>query len=306
MKKTLFILLALCCMLACKKKEENYGSVSYSLSYSGSASKSKVMQSASAKEDADSLYTQFGDYITSLTPVALKAKFLSIDFHNDKPIGTDGDVDDGGYLLALFNSSLSPDSPEHYADFTNNSTINLTPTLGGDLDNETMFSAEEIHFIYLLVQYVYLYQEVVLPSQYNSINIEQFSGTDAVVAGDTLKVRDNPLSKGIYSTYGINDMISFIVFGNASSSYVSATEGNNPIWGSQGGGNALRSNQYTELVFYRPAEGETFHINTEVSFNFNKLIQVYAGADNIPYTSDDKIVYRPKFWDRIHVNVTTN
>jgi len=33
------------------------------------------------------------------------------------------------------------------------------------------------------------------------------------------------------------------------------------------------------------------------------IIHVYAGADNIPYTSDDVIVFEPKFWERIYVDV---
>ena len=36
------------------------------------------------------------------------------------------------------------------------------------------------------------------------------------------------------------------------------------------------------------------------------IIQIYAGADNIPYTSDDIIVMEPKFWERIYVDVTEN
>jgi hypothetical protein len=28
----------------------------------------------------------------------------------------------------------------------------------------------------------------------------------------------------------------------------------------------------------------------------NPMIQVYAGLDNIPYTSDDVFVYAPQFW----------
>lgn len=305
MKRAILFVLMIALMVACKKKEENFGTVNYTLTYARSTTDSKAMQSDASKGTSDTLYSQFGDYITSLTPAIFKAKFLFIDYHNDKPLGTNGDVEDGGYGLSIINGDLPPTAPEHFADFTGNATISVTPALGGDLDNETVFSADEIHFIYLLAIFEYLYQEVELPSQYDSIVLTQFALPDVEITGRTLKVKDNRLVNGIYSQYGINDIIHLIAFGNTDSSYVSSTEGNNTIWGNQGG-NVLRSNKYSELVFHKPAEGATFTINTILSFNYNNLIQVYAGADNIPYTSDDVMVYRPKFWDRLHVTVTTN
>jgi len=41
-----------------------------------------------------------------------------------------------------------------------------------------------------------------------------------------------------------------------------------------------------------------------MTFDINNLIQIYAGADNIPYTSDDIFVYAPRFWERLSVNLS--
>jgi hypothetical protein len=38
-------------------------------------------------------------------------------------------------------------------------------------------------------------------------------------------------------------------------------------------------------------------------FDTHNLIQIYAGEDNIPYTSDDVFIYAPNFWERIQVSV---
>ncbi|MGE5457400.1 MAG: hypothetical protein ACM3RX_03515, partial [Methanococcaceae archaeon] len=61
----------------------------------------------------------------------------------------------------------------------------------------------------------------------------------------------------------------------------------------------IRSNQYTNAIYQAPDANETLTMSGIVSFNTTGLIQVYAGADNMPYTRDDVFVYAPKFWERI-------
>ncbi len=41
-----------------------------------------------------------------------------------------------------------------------------------------------------------------------------------------------------------------------------------------------------------------------MSFNYNNIIQIYAGQDNLPYTKDDVFLYRPDFWERLSVQVS--
>jgi hypothetical protein len=61
----------------------------------------------------------------------------------------------------------------------------------------------------------------------------------------------------------------------------------------------IRSDRYVNTTYHAPDAGETLTMSGTVIFNTTNLIQVYAGADNIPYTSDDVFVYAPKFWERI-------
>lgn len=61
----------------------------------------------------------------------------------------------------------------------------------------------------------------------------------------------------------------------------------------------IRSNKYTNAVYKKPSSEETIVMNGVLSFDTNGLIQVYSGADKIPYTSDDIFVYAPKFWERL-------
>lgn len=67
-----------------------------------------------------------------------------------------------------------------------------------------------------------------------------------------------------------------------------------------------RSHKYSNMIYNSPAEGETIVMNGTLSFNTRDLIQVYSGADKIPYTSDDIFVYAPKFWERIYSKVDGN
>ncbi len=60
------------------------------------------------------------------------------------------------------------------------------------------------------------------------------------------------------------------------------------------------------MIYTAPLEGETVLMNGVLSFDTNGLIQVYAGADNIPFTSDDIFVYAPKFWERIYSKLEIN
>lgn len=40
-----------------------------------------------------------------------------------------------------------------------------------------------------------------------------------------------------------------------------------------------------------------------ISFDTQNLIQIYAGIDNIPYSSDDIFVYAPNYWERVIVKL---
>ncbi len=308
MKKGIYLLAILFLALSCKKNDEP-GTINYTISYTNSSSSTKAIKddlvAMQAKSSTDSLYTQFGDYITSLSPIVFTAKFMMIRFHTDEPLGGSDDLVNHGYQLELINSNLSYESPERFADFINNNSVDVVPGLGGNLDNDRVFADDEIQFIYLLVMYEYLYQEVQLPTQYNSINLDQFDVANATISDHILKTKNDLLTQDIYTFEGYNHIApQTIIFGNTDSTYASITEGNNPIWGELGP--ILRSNKYSTLTFYRPESSETFHLTANLSFDSKNLIQIYAGQDNIPYTPDDVFVYAPIFWNRFSVNVATN
>jgi hypothetical protein len=176
-----------------------------------------------------------------------------------------------------------------------------------------LFVDKEINFIYFIFKIIYFYQEAELPIQYDSINLSQFNqmynntaySSDSVISGNVLKVDYFPLIDPLTSVYTFACPSEF-VFGNTDSTYISTTESINPIFGGNSGMPIIRSNKYSSFTLYNPKEGETLNIKTIMNFNSTNLIQIYAGADNIPYTSDDIFVYAPNFWERLSVQVTSN
>jgi len=66
----------------------------------------------------------------------------------------------------------------------------------------------------------------------------------------------------------------------------------------------VRSKNYSAIT-YVPSESSNKNtlINATISFDYNNLIQIYAGPDNIPYTKDDVFVYEPDYCDRLMANV---
>ena len=65
----------------------------------------------------------------------------------------------------------------------------------------------------------------------------------------------------------------------------------------------IRSNKYNMVTINTPGEGETVQMTATICFNTKNLIQIYAGQDNVPYTSDDVFIYAPNFWERIIANL---
>ncbi len=309
MRKLIYLLVILSFFSGCKKKES--GKITYNISYTNSAKESKAENSYSKLKNttgkSDSLYTQFGDYITSLSPGRFTAKFLGIRFNDESEIVNDG------HILQLFDNNIPFDAAERYADFSNNSSVSGTPRLDGTVGSDGLFVDKEINFIYFIFKVIYFYQEVELPVQYDSIILSQFNqmynninySSDSVISGNMLKVDYFPLIAPLTSVYTFPCPGEF-VFGNTDSTYISTTESGNPIFGGNIGMPIIRSNKYSSFTLYNPEEGETLNIKTVMNFNYTDLIQVYAGADNIPFTSDDVFVYAPNFWERLSVQVTSD
>jgi len=65
----------------------------------------------------------------------------------------------------------------------------------------------------------------------------------------------------------------------------------------------IRSSKFNKWTMKPPLPDETKTVISTIVFDNDDIIQLYAGIDNRPYTSDDIIVLEPRFWKRIIVYV---
>lgn len=255
-------------------------------------------------------YSQFGTYITSITPTIFIGKFLDMRLMS---VGADFQNSPG---FNIIDNNTLPSSPNRLADFSHNGAVNFTP-------NVPMFSSDLLlsHFIFIPM---FFYQEFELPAQYSGIAHLQFLtyGTDTLNLandimggkriGSLIKGSHQPFMSAIFDPQWGGDgnfppIPSNYVFGGTDSTFMVYGNGqfnkDNPL--SQTG-YIIRGNSFPGLTLHPVAEGQTKTINGTMSFNLDNLIQVYAGKDNIPYTSDDIFVYSPKFWERLSINLNSD
>jgi hypothetical protein len=150
---------------------------------------------------------------------------------------------------------------------------------------------------------------VALPAAYQNIQLNMFSAGS--ISNNVLMVKHTEMFRKIFPNAQFNEGFNFF-FGNTDSTFVVnpngeriETSSNNPISDAM---NLLiiRSNNYSNTIYNAPAEGQTVTMSGILSFDISNLIHIYAGADNIPYTQDDVIVYAPKFWERIKARLEVN
>ncbi|NVO03517.1 MAG: hypothetical protein HXX09_12535 [Bacteroidetes bacterium] len=310
MRTIAIIFLTVILFTGCKK--DKYGSLVHKMRYTSSKEKN-----GKSKDIADDLhYTQFGNYITSITPSSFSGAFGMIRFHGIT-------LSDNHPVSMTF---IQPSSAQDigFADFSNNAEITLTPTLSGPFVNINSdgtggcFKEDAVlKFLQVIIQNIK--QVVELPVQYNGVNLSQFNGqyyqgqysSDSVKIGNILTVDMYPLIGKISDTsqfythplsfyFGMTDITELYTTGNSMPFPSSLNQNQNldmPIpfvW----------SNKFTEWTLKSPVNKETITITSTIGFDNENLIQIYAGADNISYTSDDIIVYAPNFWERIYINVT--
>jgi hypothetical protein len=268
----------------------------------------------SANDASDSQYTQFGAYITSLTPSHFSSR-IRIMCYQDNWDPTDNSTHAISYVDGHDNDPRYEIAT--YADFTNNQEVSITPILYSTDIKDGIFKQKEITFTYFNFVPDYFYQEVDLPAEYANVTIEQFNKfyyeqyyCDSVKNNNILKIKNIPLVYPIYSN--LNRFSNTFVFGNTDSTYIFNKEGAtispSPDFPFKGNSNApvIRSNKYTPLKVSMPQDGETIEMYSTISFDTRNLIQVYAGTDNIPYTSDDIFVYAPNYWERLNVKLEVN
>jgi hypothetical protein len=314
MKKLISLVLILLLVYSCKKQT---GTVLYKIKFttnevqlSGADTYLDKNLSKAKSQNADSFYNQFGDYITSLTPSKFTSRIWTIGYIDKVIVQTNNSANMLQYIEQN-GEKLSADDPSRTVDFSNNNVVSFNPVIYGRVNNDNQFEDPQIDFKYFYFLPFDLYEELQLPSQYQNVHLNMFP--DNSIVNNTLKVNHQEMLRKVFPNANVNGMIYFI-FGNTDSTFVvnpnreivpGASE-NNPIAFSNVSDLVIRSHKYSNMIYNAPSEGETIVMNGTLSFNTQDLIQVYSGADNIPYTSDDVFVYAPKFWERIYSNLDIN
>jgi len=310
MKKIFSFLLLILVMPSCEK---GTGTVVYKMKFTTE----KII--IGSKSGPENIYTKFGDYITSLTPTKFTANVWSLGYQDIVYVPGTNQANSLEYLNQEYNceACLKPENhPDRYIDFSGNTVINVSPGFGGRINKErTAFLDEQVDFNYFYFIPYYLYQEVELPDQYTGVKIDMFQPNwldSPVIENNVLKVKHKQMLQKMYPGSHINDRIHFI-FGNCDSTFIVNPGGeavplseNNPTLNISESNLIIRSNKYKNAIYKTPLSGETLVMNGVLSFNTNGLIQVYAGADNIKYTSDDIFVYAPRFWERLSSTLEFN
>lgn len=312
-----------CCFLvvaflySCSKNEG--GKLVCNMTYNLSSQKSEqINEKRSSRSKAYSTkdrYTQFGDYITSVTPSIFIIKFLDLRLCSAWE-------NQNNNLSIIDNNNFPWTSTERIADFSHNGTVNIA--INGNIGTD-------VEMKYLVSIPMFYYQEFELPEQYfsfsidggvNNLNYLNFGGNNidyptanygigGIKEGCLVKGSNNPLMAPIFdsSWTGFNgnfpEMPHITVFGNTDSTFIYSSNGiskDDPMGSKEV---IIRSNKFNPITLHAIPVGETKTINGIMTFDTNGLIQIYAGKDNIPYTSDDIFVYAPRYWERISVSLTS-
>ena len=203
--------------------------------------------------------------------------------------------------------------------------MSLSPRLESTDMLGNQFGQKEVTLVYFIFSAIYFYQEIELPIQYEDVPINQFNEVynehhslggsvqyycDSVKFGTLLKTRNTPFVSRLFT--GNAGYTNVFVFGNTDSSFIFNPEGNEVTnsadfpFGGEGNFAVVRSNKFVPKTIIMPEYEETLEMYSTISFNTENLIQVYAGLDNIPYTSDDMFLYAPKYWERISIRLDVN
>jgi hypothetical protein len=303
MKTQFYFLLIIVILASCKKEN---GTVLYKIKFTTDEITVENAKSVETKKSASyELYSNFGDYITSLTPTKFTAKIWTIGYCDTVMTSGTNDVQMIQYIDQN-PDNLPQDDPSRMVDFSNNVTVNFdNPVVFGRL-RDGILEDKNINFKYFYFMPYYIYQEVQLPEEYNGVSMNTWlQQGDAKVENNILKTRHSPLMRPIFPNQP-PAFETYFYFGNTNSTFVVnpnheevPTSVDNPMISPSTRALLIRSNRYTNAIYSAPEANETLTMSGIVSFNTKDLIQVYAGLDNVPYTSDDVFVYAPKFWERI-------
>lgn len=245
----------------------------------------------SIKSSQDNKYTQFGNFITSLTPSSFIGEIEVVRYSAEN---------ESGSFMTLVHREPNQGEEVFLADFSNNITLNVIPTLNGsnimeNSDGQGQYFKNNVTFKLLWIR-MGLRQKIELPIEYSKIKLNQFYNNQKV---------NNVITTDVIPLFQAVDEL--IPFGKTFTIYFGMTDSTYAEYHEIFNGNAtlpyIRSSKFNEWTMTPPLSEQTKTMISTIGFYNKDIIQVYAGADNIPYTSDDVIVLEPRFWERIYVNV---
>jgi hypothetical protein len=259
------------------------------------------------KSGSDTLHTIFGNYITSITPYHLSAQARMLIFQDIYD-----HTDPACHMIAYIeNQNMN-------LDFSGGVEIEFNPTLHGTDIKDGLFEQKEVDFRYIYFDPELFNHEFQIPIEYldaaNNSNTNNFLNgstfqVDTVNNAITVNCTRNFSYGAIHGNANAMPTGFMFVFGQTDSTYIYMYDGTTlpeaerfPFWDDDNRV-IIRSSKFSTQKIVMPDKGETFTMFATLSFNTDNLIQVYAGNDNVPYTSDDVFVYCPHFWDKVRINL---
>ena len=276
MKKTVILLLIISLFASCAK--EKYGNVRQQIKCTSEIPDGK-QKIKLEKRKQELRYTQFGDFVTSVTPTSFIGKLNMVRFFRENPDDT---------YIALVGGRTGQGGIS--TDFCINSTVSVIPELCCNVyqnpDGQGGYFKNDVTLEYL---YVNMGLEVVLelPEEYNNV-----FDTNIITTG--LSALNGPVEE--LREFG-DDLK--IHFGQTDSTFISHVN----LFDTFNTGLHIRSDKFEEWTLTPPLGGKDKTILSTIGFIIDDIIHVYAGQDNIPYTSDDVIVLEPKYWERMYIDV---
>lgn len=270
---------------------------------------------------SNSSFNNYGAFIGAITPTKVSVIFNALKY-------LDEDTDEWpGTTIELIDNHVGHNDSIRYADFTNGKVMELKPTMYGNLTSDGWFAKKNVVLKYLIISPRSFVFEFMLPDEYNSVQIiNDHSGIDNYPPSEgfgfpegfnDFSIRNGNIMTCISQFFlqheylGASNSPAEFIFGGTDSCYI-VKHDNIPDWETCGMIKKMnsrcvaRSGNYVSPILTEPQPGTTKMITTTISFDSNDIIEVYAGKDNIPYTSDDIFTFPPKFWDRFKVEITQN
>jgi len=295
------IAISLLILLACACKKGDYGTMKYKARFCTQTDNTLKISSN------DTLYTLFGNYITSITPDHFSSyvgMFIFQDHYNQG--------NPACHMIAFI------ENQQVEVDFSGNAEIEFSPTLHSTDIIDGIFKQKEVNFRFISFCPNNFMHSFEIPTQYleviNGSNANQFMLSDGTFHFDSINQKLSVQTPKNFSYGAIHGNANAmptnftLTFGQTDSSYVYMYSGQEmpeedrfPFWDANGV--VIRSSKFVTQKIIMPGEGETYTMYATLSFDTNGLIQVYAGNDNIPYTPDDVFVYAPQFWNRINIKL---